>query len=65
MHAEAMDIGIDAHHGTIMLHNPLVDRVRMEVLRKNLGDVVLQVVSLNCCDEVLSAEYHNIRASQG
>jgi hypothetical protein len=23
------------------------------------------VVSLNCCDEVLSAEYHNIRASQG
>jgi predicted ATPase len=25
----------------------------------------LSVVSLNCCDEVLSAEYHNIRASQG
>ena len=24
-----------------------------------------QIVSLNCCDEVLSAEYHNIRASQG
>ena len=24
-----------------------------------------RVVSLNCCDEVLSAEYHNIRASQG
>jgi hypothetical protein len=23
------------------------------------------VVSLNCCDEVLSAEYHNIRAAQG
>ena len=30
-------------------------------------DVFVQttVVSLNCCDEVLSAEYHNIRASQG
>jgi hypothetical protein len=25
----------------------------------------LWVVSLNCCDEVLTAEYHNIRASQG
>ena len=24
-----------------------------------------RVVSLNCCDEVLSVEYHNIRASQG
>ena len=23
------------------------------------------VVSLNCCDEVLSVDYHNIRASQG
>jgi hypothetical protein len=27
--------------------------------------LILPVVSLNCCDEVLSAEYHNIRASQG
>ena len=27
--------------------------------------IAFPVVSLNCCDEVLSAEYHNIRASQG
>jgi DNA replication protein DnaC len=30
-----------------------------------LDRLLHQVVSLNCCDEVLSAEYHNIRASQG
>jgi hypothetical protein len=29
VHAEAMDIGIDTDHGTVMLHNPLVDRIRM------------------------------------
>ena len=31
----------------------------------NAIDRKLLVVSLNCCDEVLSAEYHNIRTSQG
>src|SRR5215831_2125659 len=32
---------------------------------RNFANMDRTVVSLNCCDEVLSAEYHNIRASQG
>jgi hypothetical protein len=47
MHAEAMDIGIDAHYGTITLHNPLVHRVRVQMLRKDLRDVVLDVSHLS------------------
>ena len=41
MHAETMHIGIDADHGAVVLHNPLVDRIRMEMLREYLGDIVL------------------------
>ncbi len=38
----------------------------LRLLGAAYADVVeFMVVSLNCCDEVLSAEYHNIRASQG
>jgi Transposase DDE domain group 1 len=40
------------------VHFPLHDLLKQRVLQ-------IAVVSLNCCDEVLSAEYHNIRASQG
>src|SRR5436190_14865759 len=32
MHAEAVYIGIDADHGTVVLHDPLVHRIRMQVL---------------------------------
>ena len=39
-------------------------RQRVGILAEAAG-LLIWVVSLNCCDEVLSAEYHNIRASQG
>src|SRR5205085_12345516 len=41
MHTEAMYVCINADHGTVMLHNVLVDRIRMQMLRQNFGDVVL------------------------
>src|SRR5436190_1225912 len=41
MHAEAVHIGIDAHHGTIVLDNPLVHGIRMEMLCQSFSDVVL------------------------
>jgi hypothetical protein len=41
MHAKAMHIRIDTHHGTIVLHNVAVHRIRMQVLGQYLGDVVL------------------------
>jgi spore maturation protein SpmB len=41
MHAKAMHIRIDTHHGTMVLHNVAVHRIRMQVLGQYLGDVVL------------------------
>src|SRR5712691_9484231 len=41
VHAEAMHISIDAHHSTVVLHYPLVHRIRMQMLGENLGDVIL------------------------
>ena len=41
MHAKSVYIGIDAHHRTVALYNALVHRIRMQVLREYLGDVVL------------------------
>ena len=41
MHAEAMDLRIDPDHGSIALYDPLVHRIRMQVLRQRLGDIVL------------------------
>jgi hypothetical protein len=41
MHAEAMHLGVDPDHGSIALYYPLVHRIRMQVLRQRLGDIVL------------------------
>ena len=41
MHAEAVHVCIDAHHGPVALHNPLVHRIWVQVLRQRLGDIVL------------------------
>src|SRR5438128_1506843 len=41
MHAETVHVCIDAHHSTVMLHNVVVDRIRMQMFGEYLGDVVL------------------------
>src|SRR5712692_4812717 len=41
MDAEAVHICIDAYHSTVMLHNVVVDRIRMQMLSEDLGNVVL------------------------
>src|SRR5262249_1660814 len=40
----------------------LIEDDRIAAIGQNLHANGAKVVSLNCCDEVLSAEYHNIRA---
>src|SRR5712691_7534722 len=41
MDAEPVHIGIDADHGTVMLHNVVVNRIRMQMFGEDLRDVVL------------------------
>jgi hypothetical protein len=36
MHAETVHVCINLHHGIVTLHNVLVDRIRMQVLRQYL-----------------------------
>ena len=48
----------------VVLRDPR-DRVRAGLPKPQSPVVEFQVVSLNCRDEVLPAEYHTIRVSQG
>src|SRR6266699_5625071 len=41
MYAESMHVCIDTHYSTIMLHDVMVDRIRMQMFAEDLGDVVL------------------------
>ena len=41
MDAETVHVCINAYHSAVMLHNVMVDRIRMQMFGEDLGDVVL------------------------
>ena len=41
MDAETVHVCINADHSAVMLHNVMVDRIRMQMFAEDLGDVVL------------------------
>src|SRR6266446_4911356 len=41
MYAETVHVCIDAYYGTVMLHDVMVDRIRMQMFGEYLGDVIL------------------------
>src|SRR6266702_6447294 len=41
MYADTVHVCINAYHSAVMLHNVMVDRIRMQMLRQDFADVVL------------------------